>query len=133
LNEAALDPPLAPYLAAWRKFRRETGFTPIAIEQRVVHTALQFAGTLDRRGTLRRRFVQIDIKSGLVPKSVGAQTAAYDEARRFQTREHARDLRYCAQLLPTGDYRLHALTDPADWPLFLSCLNVHQWRTRNVA
>lgn len=132
LDEAALDPHLAPYLSGWRKFRRESGFTITGIEQRVVHAKLGYAGTLDRSAIdAKGRLAKIDIKSGMVPKSVGPQVAAYDEADRAMGRWSQRAKRYCVQLMP-DDYRLHVLDDPADWSVFLSCLNVHMWRTRNA-
>lgn len=132
LDEAALDRRLAPYLAGWRKFRRDTGFAPTHIEERIVHRQLGYAGTLDRLGTLRGRPALVDIKSGMKPKSVGAQTAAYAEAFVLTAGAKRRPARYCVQL-SEGDYRLHVLDDPADWPLFVSCLNVNRWRERNVA
>lgn len=132
LDESSVNVALAPYLAAWRKFRADTGFVPTHIEDRVAHRHLGYAGTLDRMGTLRGRPALVDIKSGLKPKSVGAQTAAYLEAWMLTSGARRRPVRYCVQLNPEG-YRLHVLDDPADWPLFVSCLNVHNWRSRNVA
>jgi hypothetical protein len=132
LDEASVNHALAPYLEAWRRFRRDSGFVPTRIEDRVVHRHLGYAGTLDRLGTLRGRPALVDIKSGLKPKSVGAQTAAYLEAWMLNSGARRRPVRYCVQLNPDG-YRLHVLDDPADWPLFISCLNLHNWRSRNVA
>lgn len=131
LDEASLDPALAPYLAAWRVFKRESGFTITSTEERVYHARLGYAGTLDRRATRRYRDALIDIKSGIVPISTGPQTAAY--ARAVADMGGPRNLlRYCVQLRREGTYRLIPLTDPADWTAFLSCLNVLKWRNRNV-
>ena len=133
LDEAALDPNLRLYLDGWRKFRGDTGFIPTHIEERVLHRPMRYAGTLDRLGTLRGRPALVDIKSGMKPKSVGAQTAAYLEAWMLTTSSpRKRPTRYCVQLMPE-DYRLHVLDDPADWPLFVSCRNVHQWKSHNAA
>lgn len=127
LDLDALDPALLPYLRAWRKFRRDSGFAIAAIEERVVHERHGYAGTLDRRGVYKRRPTIVDIKTCLAPRSVGAQVAAYDAALRAMRGESIAYQRLCVELRP-NDYRVHQLRDPADWPLFLSCLNVTLWK-----
>jgi hypothetical protein len=117
LDEPALDPHLAPYLAGWKLFLRDTGAKVTASEVRVGHPKLRYAGTLDKavawtkRG--RVRSAQIDIKSGEVPRTVGPQTAAYAEAHEFKF-----DERYVLALKPDATYRLTKLTDPTDWSIF---------------
>jgi hypothetical protein len=129
LDEPALDPHLAPYLAAWKIFLRDTGAKVSASEVRVGHPKLKYAGTLDKdlawikRGRSRR--VQLDIKSGEVPRTVGPQTAAYAEAHPFKF-----DERYVLALKPDATYRLTKLADPTDWSIFLSALNLHRWRNK---
>lgn len=127
LDEAALDPALRPYLAAWRKFHAECGFKVHRSEWQLMDRKLGYAGTLDLYGELNKRSAVIDIKSGIVPMTVGPQTAAYANA--LKAPEIRRPFRYCLQLMP-DDYRLHKLTDPADWSVFVSCLNVWKWRNR---
>ncbi len=122
LDEATLDPALRPYLDGWRKFRRESGITILASEHRIVDERLGYVGTCDVVGELNGQRAVIDIKSGAVPRTVGAQTAAYAHALGVRRR-------YCVQLLP-NDYRATALKDPADWSVFVSCLNILNWRTR---
>lgn len=124
LDEAALDPALAPYLEGWRKYRRDSGIRIIGSEQRIVDTVLGYAGTCDVVGEVRGQNVVIDIKSGAVPKSAGPQVAAYAQVLKIRRR-------CCLQLMP-NDYRVHALTDPSDWPLFLSCLNIAKWREKHL-
>ncbi|HZO11964.1 MAG TPA: hypothetical protein VFB62_01860, partial [Polyangiaceae bacterium] len=108
LDEPALDPHLAPYLAAWKIFLRDTGAVVDASEVRVAHEKLRYAGTLDKamhwkkRG--RVRSVQLDIKSGEVPRTVGPQTAAYAQAHPFKF-----DERYVLQLRGDASYRLTPL------------------------
>jgi hypothetical protein len=84
LDEPALDPHLSPYLAAWKLFLRDVGAEVLATEMRVAHPKLRYAGTLDKivRWTRRGKstLAQIDLKSGEVPRTVGPQTAAYNEA-----------------------------------------------------
>jgi hypothetical protein len=56
---------------------------------------------------------------------VGPQTAAYAEAL-----GEPRIKRRVVQLRRDGTYRTERLTDRADWNLFLSALNIYQWRNR---
>jgi len=78
LDENTVDDEVAPYLAQFRKFLRESGFQPTLTECRVYDDVLWYAGTLDLFGDLPGCIdVQIDIKSGAIPRSVGPQTAAY--------------------------------------------------------
>jgi len=44
-----------PYLEAWRKFRKESGFVPEQIEPPMMSTAYKYAGTPDRIGELPGR------------------------------------------------------------------------------
>lgn len=55
LDEESLDPVILPYLEAWRKFRKESGFVPESIEPPMMSTAYRYAGTPDRIGELPGR------------------------------------------------------------------------------
>ena len=130
LDRDQLDPALEPYLQAWEKFLADTGAKVLANEERVCHP-IGYAGTLDRVIELRGKRHVADLKtSAAVPRTVGPQTAAYREAW-LQCRK--RDLclsviRYCVHLKPDGTFRLHKLTDPSDWSIFVSALNIWRWR-----
>lgn len=128
LDEDSLDPALAPYLAQWQRFVAESGAEIRDSELPVYHRGLQYAGTLDVLAEWRNGLCIIDIKTGAVPRTVGAQTEAYRRAYESQECGVVPRRRYCVQL--TADaYKVHALTDPSDWALFTSCLNI--WRFRN--
>lgn len=132
LDEGALDPHLVPYLNAWRKLLNETGATVVASERRVVHRKLRYAGTLDAAVTMRKKRYLVDIKAtATVPRTVGPQTAAYREAY-AQERLLLQPKRFCAHLRADGTYRLVELNDPRDWSIFLSALNLWNWRNGNV-
>lgn len=130
LDEDALDPALAPYLADWQKFVADTGAEILGSEIRVYHPGLKYAGTLDTLARIRGKVALIDIKSGVVPRTVGPQLAAYETAySSSEDNEHAIRRRLCVQL--TGDgYRLHECKNNSDWSIFQSALNI--WRFRNV-
>lgn len=124
LDEALLDPALAPYLAAWRRFRQETGFTPTLIEHRGFHEQYRYAGTLDRRGTFPDGTEAIlDLKTnqaeGWVRLQIAAYAALFPDARKFR--------RVCVEVHGDGTYRM--LEFPAaehgkDFGGFLACLAV---------
>lgn len=118
LDEEALDLPLVPYLNAWKLFLSETGFVVTHTEQRLYHPRMRYAGTLDKRGTWKGTTWLLDCKSGAVPRSVGAQTAAYQKACTDPPKR-----RLCLQLKRNA-YRLHRCDDPSDFALFTSCLNI---------
>jgi hypothetical protein len=130
LDWGALDSALVPYVEAAKRFIEESGVVVRASELRVAHPALRYAGTLDLLGELRGLCL-FDFKSGVFPRSVGPQTAAYAAAYQQETGIRVAR-RYCVQLnpaLPNG-YKVHALTNSADWNIFLSCLNI--WNFKNV-
>lgn len=129
LNWTSLDPDLYPYVDAARRFIVESGVVVLASELRVAHAGLKYAGTLDLVARWKGLNAVVDFKSGQFPRSVGPQTAAYAGAYSEQTGIRV-PRRYCVQLnpdLPNG-YKVHALTNSADWSIFVSCLNVHRWK-----
>lgn len=132
LAREKLDVRLEPYVQAWESFKAESGVVILASEAIVHHEKLGYAGRLDRLvlfPNLKRPCV-LDIKTSVqVPRSVGAQTAAYREA--YSSSHPPLDrTRYCVHLRPDATYRLERLANQADFALFQSCLNV--WRFRHV-
>ncbi len=127
LDVESLDPALAPYLAAWRKFSSEHEVEWTLIEQPVYHKALGYAGTLDRLGRVKGLATVLDIKSSaqLYP-SVGPQLAAYQQAA-----EHPTVQRMAVQLKSDGTYTAKTYTDPTDWPVFASLLTLRTWCARH--
>jgi hypothetical protein len=117
LDEATVDDEVAPYLAQFRKFLRESGFMPTLSECRVYDENLWYAGTPDLFGDLPGCIdVQIDIKSGAIPRSVGPQTAAYSCAMYKRTGLKTRK-RYTLKL-EGGKYSLIPLDSLADMDIF---------------
>lgn len=126
LDEMSVDSYAAPYLAAWRRFRAETGFVPTAVEQRVYHKLYRYAGTLDREGVLGKEDVLLDLKTGVPSAMTGPQTAAYLAARGGKRK------RYAVYLQRDGRYHLVAHNDPNDLAVFLAALTIFNWRARNA-
>lgn len=132
LDRESLDPELAPYVDAWASFLEDTGAVVLLSEHQVVSEQFGYAGTLDTIVWWGKSKRLIDVKSTAgIPKTVGPQTAAYVAAYREQAGETIRD-RYCVQLKPDGSYRSHKLSDPSDWSIFQSALNLNRWYYNGV-
>jgi len=135
LEWATLDDRLAAYARGYLKFLADTAFVVLASEERVASVKCGYAGTLDLRGIFdrgkRRRQAVIDIKStATLPRTVGPQTAGYENAYRETSGDKGALDRYCLHLGP-DDYRLVSLTDGRgvqDLSIFISALNIHRWR-----
>jgi hypothetical protein len=132
LDWSSLDVEIVPYIEGGKRFIEESGAIVIASEMRVACSKIRCAGTLDLLAYLRDAECLIEFKAtAALPRTVGPQTAAYD--RLYQAMHGGRPRkRYCVQLKP-ADYKVYPLTDPADWSVFQSCLNIHHWRNKNAA
>lgn len=133
LREETVSVLIRPYLEAWRKFRAETGFTPLpdGIEQRVYNQFAQYAGTLDRIGTVGGTEVLLDIKTGAPQSWHALQLAAYamalPEPRRYR--------RARVQLKSDGTYRYTEFAPEnfsVDYNIFQSARVVWQYQSRRI-
>lgn len=121
LDYSCLHPEIKPYLTAWEKFKRETGFIVIENELRVYHKKYCYAGTLDVIGIVNGEKWLLDRKATAKISPVTAlQTAAY--AAPFE--EPMR--RFCIQLKRNGEYSLEEYKSKSDFPEFLGMLNYHK-------
>jgi len=101
-------------------------------EERVWHRRFMYAGTLDLKCKIRRRSRVIrnvtDIKTTYrLMSMVGPQLAAYREAYNSAGGNDRIEARYGLQLQKDGRYKFHEYTDPTDFEIFKSCLNVHNF------
>lgn len=125
LDEDSVEEDVAPYLAGYRKFLRESGVSVLVNEQRVLDPILMFAGTLDRVFLLNGVKWLVDLKTSIAkPLSVGAQTAAYLRAMGDASVTHRAALR----LKPDGTYKFDALNDPTDFQVFMACLTLFRYK-----
>ena len=129
LDEDTIEADVEPYLAAWIKFRTESGARVLMCEQRVFDPLLRFAGTMDRVVLLNGAHWLIDLKTSFsLPHAVGPQTSAYLRALADPTVTHRGALRLRAD----GTYRLDALTEPNDWAVFMACLTLHRFKETHL-
>ena len=125
LDVATIDPSLAPFLDAWRKFRRETWFLPGMVEERLFHPVYRYAGTLDRVGLLDGERVLLDIKTGPILDGAALQTAAYAACLPVPM-----DKRMGVRLKDNGTYSVETFEDEHDEEIFLAALALYKWRRR---
>lgn len=129
LDWGSLDSELVPYVKGAERFLADSELTVISHELRLHHSQLGYAGTLDLLGEWKFKLSLFDWKSGLVPRTVGPQTAAYGEAYKDSRRLRVQR-RYCVQLnpeLPLG-YKVHELDKANDFSTFCAALTVHRFR-----
>ncbi len=133
LDMGSLDPALKPYLHAWLKWEKDTGFILESSEQIVYSKIYRYAGTYDRIGRIDGIKTLIDIKSGTtLPKTIALQTAAYMEAHNEgKIREGKIKRRLVVQLLEKGTYRMQEYKEKSDFSVFLACLNIVNWKKIN--
>jgi hypothetical protein len=132
LDPTSILPHIVPYLDAWIQFRKDTGFKPHLIEQRVWRSC-GYAGTLDRTGWLNDRYILLDLKSGGLPNWTGLQTSGYEHAlvERILAKEIEAPIpqaRFAVQVKKDGKYNLKEYTDWQDKDNFLAALRVYQWK-----
>jgi hypothetical protein len=137
LDWNTLDPALVPYIEGGAKFLSDfSDRVVVASELIVANVVLGVAGTMDllmEDESHSQEVVEFKFTSG-VPNEVGPQTAAYAFMLKHERPNMARGpshriRRRCVVLQP-GGYKTVLLTDPADWPDFLSCLNVTKRRIK---
>lgn len=132
LDEESVADVVRPYLDAWIRLRRELPFEILGMEERVFHPAHRYAGTYDRQVLLEGKRCIFDLKTGAMYPSYGPQTAAYKNAVEKMTGKRIEG-RYAVELRDDGTYRLHEMTDPEDWQVFLGCLALHRFKTKHAA
>lgn len=113
------------YLAAWNKFRGETDFRTIAIEQPRISTDKRFAGTPDRIGEIYDGTeVLADIKTGHLQPWAALQLAAYSELCGVYKR-------VAVAIRPDGTYSIkqyNVADRRRDLGIFLAALAVYEWK-----
>lgn len=127
LDEASVEDDVAPYLDAYRRFKREAGVLVLLNEQRVYEPTFGYAGTPDRVLKLRDHdgAFLTDLKTCIAtPIAVGPQTAAYLRALNDPRVKQRAALR----LRPDGSYRFDPLTGADDWAVFMACLTLHRFK-----
>jgi len=134
LNEARLDPKIAPFVSAWARFRVETDFEPFERERPVYHSTLGYAGRPDAIGRTPHdpQPVLVDIKTTAERAAVlaGPQTAAYEQAWLAERGETGVLTRWSVHLREDGTYRVVPHRSRQDFRVFLAALEIWNFMTR---
>lgn len=129
LDDETLPELLAPYVAAWRRFKTETRALVLLNERRLYHPRLLYAGTIDRLITLLGDLWVIDLKTAADPApSYGIQTAAYHELVEAHEPGRGEARRGTVHLRDDGTYKLHEYRNPNDLAAFRALLTLHSWK-----
>jgi hypothetical protein len=135
LDEDSVDPAIAPYLKAWRAFRRLHRPRIIASEMPLYSRINGYAGTADFIFDNGAGFGVVDIKSGASGTRAQLQTAAY--AHLVEAKYSLRPMsctRYALELRANERFEfVPHIHGAQDWRDFLSCLNVHRLKEKETA
>lgn len=128
LDESTVDAQALPYLEAWRKFKRETGFVAEEIERPRYDAHYGYAGTPDRIGRCKNSAVVIDLKTGAEMKHHKVQLAAYSHLLNFpwSRRRFVVRLKPDGSYIVPGEYSVASLRE--DFNVFLWALNIFNWK-----
>jgi hypothetical protein len=125
LDEHSLTPEIAGYVMAYEQFKRDTGFHPIAIEERGVGAIgeLKFGYCIDRVGILFDRLAIVDLKTASKHFDWWAiQLAGYAEGIKHD------GPRYSLHLSADGEYNLIRYDEGEDCETWLAALKVAHWK-----
>jgi len=126
LDEATIDPALAPYFDAWRRFEREAGYVSDACEKVMASDFYKFAGTVDHIGHLNGYYCIIDVKTGALSPATAIQMGGYEILMKSPGIR-----RFGLRLMDTGKYSLKEYKDRQDSKIFLAALAVYYWKQDN--
>jgi hypothetical protein len=126
LDERTLDAEVAPFVEAWRTFKRERAIHILELERRYAHPVLAYGGTIDRIATARghRLPIVIDLKTG-DQTGVSYQLAAYGELYRAATGTPLVE-RWAVLLCPWRQvpYMVTEYPGTRDWRIFRAALEL---------
>lgn len=123
LDWNSVDDAVAPYVLAWIKFRKETGFVPRINEHRGIGEigGVRYGYTFDAEGVLFGWDSLLEKKcTAAVEPSWGPQCAAYEHAL-FKT-DGKRRRRVAVHLKPNCNYSLVPLPEVQDYQIFRTAL-----------
>lgn len=126
LDEADVPDEVGPYLAAYRRFEKESGHTPVLSEFRVESARWRFCGHPDRVGFLLAKRALLDFKciDSLDVRPAIYQLAGYGIAWREQHPAEPLDITAVLQLKSDGSYRLHDVDAAAVEHVFLAAVTI---------
>jgi len=127
LDSENLSPALVPYIESYKSAKDALKITPLRWEQKILHPDYAIGGTIDLICTVNGEDAIIDIKTGHSYPDFALQTAAYAEMLSRATGKSYK--RACLYIKPNSyDIDWH---EDIDWPAFLSCYVLDNWKISN--
>lgn len=129
LDESTVDEIVIPYVDAYKKFKKDTGYKPFKMECLLLHQQRRFAGTLDGIGHIENQPVLLEYKTGSYQPWHKLQVAGYRAALGddFKTTKD-----YVLELKSNATYTLHKVAyEVTEELLFFSLVNLYYWRKNN--
>jgi len=125
-----LSEPLKPYLNAWIKFKKDSGYEIWAIEQPIYSKKLWVAGTPDRIGKLKKPGV-LDIKvDNEYEQWVALQLAFY--LTLWNERHPDQKIKErLAVILSPDKYRIEEYKDPTDFDTIMAMRRIYEYKKRH--
>lgn len=119
-------------LQQYMKAKEHMGWRVVGSEIPVAHAMHRYAGTLDLVAYAgnRKTADQVDVKTGVMPPSVGPQTSAYTEAYHHMKQPHRIGRRFCL-FIGTESFKVYPLKEASDFSIFLSCLNLTRFKEKH--
>ena len=108
LDWLTVDPEILPRVQAWEAFRRDMPMELVAVEERLAHSGLRFAGTLDRAFRRNGKLILCDLKNSVSPQ-VNLQLAFYSLLWTHNKKQTI-DSAVAVELTENGAYRCHWMT-----------------------
>lgn len=133
LNEAKLSEPLIPYLAGYKKFKKDYGFTVNLdeSERQFVSEKYGFKGSPDLWPMIQGKRTLLDTKTSTqMYPATAIQMAAYQillEENGVKVQQ-----RWGIKLTENGIYKIEPYTKLSDRTTFLSALNIYVWKKENL-
>ena len=130
LDLDTLDPVLVPFVGAWDKWLKESGFQPVFVEEPEIRLSpVRYAGTPDYIGKLEGVWAVVNLKSGTssIPRWVGLQTAAEGHLRS----DAVIPRRIGLQLKPDGSFKMREFPQDeflGDLDCFVAALKIYEWK-----
>lgn len=122
LDWASLDLEIEPYVIAYERFKRESGFIPDIIEVPFYNYPHRYGTTIDRTGPMNGRKILLELKSGAVEPWCALQLALQNECL------PQRLPKFALQLKSDGTYQLHEFKDPNDRNVALAAVAIVHWK-----
>lgn len=131
LDVESLDPALAPYLEAYKKFKADYHVNIIHDELKVYSKLWGFCGRLDKYAEAMQKYGIIDLKTGSsIYPATAIQTGLYEVGAKEEHKLKVQ-FRMCVHLKGDATYSIHGYKDKQDIQVGLAAVQTYHWKARH--